>query len=177
MTFVLAAEEGFNPFRVSDASLVLWVLIAFVVVLYLLARRVFPILQETLADREQRIKEDLEKAEQTRDEADRLLEEYKARVAQMREETNRAIEEGRQSGEAVKKEVVAKAEAEARLIVDRAQKELAGEKDRTINELQGQLAQWSAEIAERIVKKELNPEAHRDLVESFIREVQRRNEH
>lgn len=175
MVSILAKEEGFNPFRVDDLSLVFWVLIAFVVVLYLLAKRVFPRLQETLADRERQVKEDLETAERTRQEAQQMLEEYKSKIAQAREEYNRIVEEARQSADALGKDLKTRAEAEARLIVDKTQRELAGEKERTITELQQQLAQWSAEIAGRILDKELSPEAHRDLVESFIRDVSRRN--
>lgn len=171
-----AAEEGpFNPFRVSDFALVFWVLLAFVAVLYVLARKVFPRLEETLADRRRQIQEDLEKAEQTRKEADRILEDYKARVAQAREEANRIGDEIRSSAQASAKEMIEKTEAEARLIVDKAQKELEREKERAVSELQHQLAQWSADIAGRIVGKELSPEAHSDLVESFIRDVQKGN--
>lgn len=175
MTILVAAaeKEGFNPFRVSDLSLVFWVLIAFVVVLYMLAKRVFPRLQETLADREQRIKEDLEKAERTRQEAERILEDYKSRVAQAREEANRIADEIRETAQKSAKDMITKTEAEARLIFDKSQKEILAEKERTIGELQQQLAEWSAEIAGRIVRKELSPEAHRDLVESFIKDVRR----
>lgn len=177
MSLLLAAAEegGFNPFRVSDLALVFWVLLAFVVVLYVLARRVFPKLQETLADREARIKEDLEKAERTRAEAERILEDYKARVAQAREESNRIVEDARQSAEGVRRDLVSRAESEARSIVEKTQRDLEGEKERTVSELQQQLARWSAEIAGKIVQKELDPGAHSDLVDSFIRDVKRRD--
>lgn len=170
-----AAEEGFNPFRVSDFALVFWVLIAFVAVLYVLARKVFPQLEATLADRRRQIQEDLEKAEQTRKEADRILEDYKARVAQAREEANRVGDEIRGSAQTAAKEIIAKTEADSRLIIDKAQRELEREKERVVSELQQQLAQWSSEIAGRIVGKELSPEAHSDLVESFIKDVQKGN--
>lgn len=170
---VLAAEGGvnLNPFE-PQFGLYVWTLVAFAAVFYMLARSVFPRLQETLADREQRIKEDLEKAEETKRDAERVLEEYKARVAQAREEANRVIDEGRQSADAVRKDLIARAEAEARLIVDKAQKSLRGERDRAVQELQAQVAEWSVGIASRIVARELNPESQRELVETFIREVQ-----
>lgn len=173
MSVVLAAakEGGFNPFRVSDLSLFIWVLIAFVVVLYMLAKRIFPKLQETLAEREQRIKEDLEKAERTRQEAERILEDYKTRVNQAREESSRIIDDARQSAETVRRDLITRAEAEGRSIVEKTQRDLEGERERAVSELQQQLAKWSADIAGRIVQKELDPEAHRDLVESFIRDV------
>lgn len=169
----LAAEEGvdLNPFK-PEFGLYVWVTIAFAVVLYFLAKKVFPKLEETLADREHRIKASLEEAEHTKQEAQKLLDDYKARVAQVREEANRQIEEARQTAESVRKDLVARAEAEAREILERAQQQLAGERDRVVAELERQLTFWSTQIASRIVERELSPESHRDLVEAFIREVQ-----
>lgn len=173
IAFAAAQENGvdLNPFR-PEFGLFVWVTISFLVVLYLLAKRVFPRLEETLADRERRIKADLEKAEQTQQQAERLLEDYKSRLAQAREESNRIIEEARQSAEQVRRDLIAKSENEARNIFERAQRELAGERERAVSELQQQLAAWSAEIASRIIEREIDADVHRKLVEAFIRDVQ-----
>jgi F-type H+-transporting ATPase subunit b len=175
MNFLLAAaeeSEGFNPLS-PEPGLYVWTLIAFIVVFFLLAKYIFPRLEETLADREKRIKEDLEKAEETKADAERILEEYKQRVAQAREESNKIIDDARQAAEQVRKDLVAKSESEARLIIDKAQNQLEGEKERTLGELQAQLAQWSTEIAGRIVERELDPNTQKQLVEKFIADIQK----
>ena len=164
--------EGFNPLAV-ETGLYFWTTLAFLVVLFLLARKVFPKLQEGLADREARIREDLEKAESTRTEAEKILEDYKSRVAQARDEANSIIEESRQAAEQVRRDLISRSEGEARLIVDKAQQQLAGERDRALGDLKHQLAAWSTEIAERIVERELTPQAQQDLVDAFIRNVQK----
>ncbi|MEO7804463.1 MAG: F0F1 ATP synthase subunit B [Actinomycetota bacterium] len=172
MTLLAIAEEGgFNPLDV-ETGLYVWTTIAFLVVLFFLAKRVFPKLQEGLADREQRIKADLERAEETRLDAERVLEDYKSRVAHAREEANGIVDEARQAAETVRADLIQRAEGDARLIVDKAQKELAGERDRTMAELQTQLASWSTQIASQIVQKELTADSQRDLVDAFIRDVQ-----
>lgn len=164
---ILAKEGGFNPLNV-ETGLYVWTTVAFLVVLYFLAKKVFPKLQEGLADREQRIRADLEQAEETRKEAERLLEDYKARVAQARDESNRIIEDARLAADTVRKDLISRAEGDARLIVDKAQKQLSGESERALSELQTQLAQWSAAIASQIVEKEVNAKTHQKLVDSFI---------
>ena len=170
----LAAEEevDLNPF-LPEFGLYVWTLIAFAVVFFVLAKYVFPRLQDSLSDRERRIREDLEEAERTKVEAENALDEYKSKIAQAREESNRIVEEARQSADNVRKEMMAKAEAESRLILDKAQKELAGERDRAMQVLQTQLAQWSTEIAGRIVEKELDAASQTKLVDSFIKELQK----
>jgi F-type H+-transporting ATPase subunit b len=172
MSLILAAEGGkFNPLA-PEPGLFVWTTIAFTAVLYLLSKKVFPKLQETLADREQKIKADFEKAEKTRAEAERVLEDYKAKVAQAREEANRMIEEARQSAESVRKELIAKAEEDARQTVDKARNQLDAERDRALSELHSQLAEWSTAIAAQIVDKQLDPQSHKDLVEQFIKQIE-----
>ncbi len=168
----LAAEEGvdLNPFK-PEFGLIVWGGLAFLIVLFVLAKKVFPRLEETLADRERRIKESLSDAEATREQAERLLSDYRTRVAQVREEASKITEEARASAEAIRKEMVTKAEAEAREVLTKAQAQLAGERERVVGELERQLATWSSDIAGRILERELSPQAHRDLVEAFIREV------
>ena len=70
----LAAEVDLNPFK-PEFGLYVWVSIAFLVVFVLLGKKVFPKLEETLADREHRIKASLEEAEDAKRQAEKLLEE------------------------------------------------------------------------------------------------------
>ena len=168
---ILAAEEGgFNPLA-PEPGLFVWTTIAFVVVLWLLAKKVFPKLEEGLADREKKIAGEIERAEKTRAEAEKVLADYKARVSQARDEANQIIEEARQSADSVRQEIVSKAEGDARLIVDRARRQLDDERDRALSELHSQLAQWSLDIASRIVEKELSPDSQKALVDQFIQDL------
>ena len=164
-------EVDLNPFA-PQFGLIVWTLLAFLIVLYILAKRVFPKVQETLADREMKVKGDLEEAEKTKREAEAILEDYKSRVANVREEANKIVDEARQTAEQVRKDLIAKAEGEARLIVDKAQIQLQGERDRTLGELQSQLAQWSTEIASRIVGKQLDVQTQKSLVDQFIADLE-----
>ena len=177
MTLLAVAEEGggFNPFN-PEFGLWFWTIIAFVVVFIALARRVFPKLQETLADRERRIKEDLERAEQTKNEAEAALEEYRQKINQAREESNRIVEEARRSADAVRRDLTEKAETEAREILNRAQQQLNAERERAVGELQHQLAGWSAEIASRIIQRELDAGTQAQLVDSFIDDLQNQSQ-
>lgn len=166
-------EGGFNPFD-PEWGLVVWTAVAFIVVLYLLAKKVFPTMQEGLADRERKIADEIKAAEKTRAEAEKILADYKSRVAAAREETAGMIEEARAQAEKVRQELIARAEGDARLIVDKARKQLSGERERILSELEGSLAEWSTSIAGQIVQRELNPQSHRDLVDNFITDIRKR---
>jgi F-type H+-transporting ATPase subunit b len=164
---ILAAEGGFNPLQ-PEFGLFFWVTISFLVVFYILAKKVFPMLGETLSTREARIKAEIEEAENKRREAEQFMEEHKERLAQAREESNRIVDETRQSVEGLKKDLMAKAEAESRQAIDKVQNQIAGERERVVSEMQGQVATWVVEGVSHILSKELTPEAQRELVEQFI---------
>ncbi|MEX0790384.1 MAG: F0F1 ATP synthase subunit B [Actinomycetota bacterium] len=174
---LLATEAGeggtsFNPFE-PQFGLVVWTSVAFLTVLFLLSKKVFPKLQEGLADRERKIAEEIKAAEATRAEAEKILTDYKSRVAAAREETTQMVEEARSAAEKVRLDLIARAEGDARLIVDKARRQLAGERERILNQLEGQLTEWSTTIAGQIVQRELNPESHRDLVDTFIADMRK----
>lgn len=172
MLTTFAVEGGFDPFA-PEPGLYVWTSLAFLIVLTFLAKKVFPKLQEGLADREAKIKGEIEASEALKKDAEAILSDYKSKVAAAREETTQMIEEARAAAEAVRVDLIARAEGDARLIVDKARKQLAGERERTLAELEGQLAKWATGIAGQIVQKELTPDSHKDLIDGFIRDIRK----
>ena len=144
---------------------------AFLVVALLLGWKVWPKVRDAIQKREQQIQGSLEEAERTKAEAQRQSEEYQSQLGDARQEANRIIEEARQSAEEVRKDLISRAEAEAAQIVERAQDQIAAERQRTVQELQGSIADMSIELAEKVVGRSLDSPTHRELVDAYIREV------
>jgi F-type H+-transporting ATPase subunit b len=124
-----------------------------------------------LDERAARIKDSLEKAEQTRVEAERLLDEYKQQLAEARQESTRVIEQGRKIAEAMKEEIVAKANEEREALLIRAREEIQGEKRTAMAELQAQVADLSVAVAGRLIGETLSVDDHKALIEKFVAEV------
>jgi len=124
-----------------------------------------------LDERAAKIRESLEKAEQTRVEAERLLDEYKEQLAAARLEANRVIEQGRKVAETMKDEIVAKANEERESMLTRAREEIQGEKRTAMAELQAQVADLSVAVAGRIIGSSLTGEDHKALIEKYVAEV------
>ncbi len=176
---ILAQEGGeHGAEETSGLDLVLpavpelvWGTVAFVIVLAFLSKVAFPAIKKGLEQREQQIQGDLESAENAKQEANKQLEDYKKQVADARGEANRIIEEARQSAEQVRKDLIAKAEQEAQQVTERAQEQILAERNRTVQELQQQIADLSIELASKVVGRSLEGDAHRDLVDAYIKEV------
>lgn len=169
-----AAEEGgappFNPLS-PETGLYVWTTIAFLVVLYFLAKKVFPKLQEGLADREQKVKADLEEAEAAKRQAEELVEQHRAMIAEARTEAQKIADDVRQQAEATRKQMMQQAEQETSAMTARSVQEIEATRQQMVSELKADIGQMAVQIASKIVEKELDPRVHQDLVESFIRDL------
>lgn len=167
---VLAVEEELQVLPAADE--LLWGSLAFLVLVGALLKFVFPRLKKGLEERTKRIQGQLEEAERTKRDADQVLEQYRAQLNDARQEVQRIIDEGKRTAEALKADIVAKAETEAREIVQRAQADVAGERDRAVAQLHDTLRDLSIQLASRVIDKELSSsESHRALVDRAIEEL------
>jgi F-type H+-transporting ATPase subunit b len=146
--------------------------IAFGVLFVFMAKWVLPRVNQTLEARRQKIQGDLEKAEQTRGEADRLLQDYRQQLGGARDDANRIIEEARQTADSVRQDLTRKAEEEARGVVARAQEEIRAERDRVFQELKVQIGELSLALAGRMVGESLDRDRQLRLVDDYIAELQ-----
>jgi F-type H+-transporting ATPase subunit b len=149
----------------------IWGTVAFVVVAFALVKFAFPMIKKSLADRTEKIRGDLERAEQARTEAEEEKRRFEASLGDARGEANRIIEEARQSAEQVRRDLTARAEAEAAEIRSRAQQDAQLATQRAMTDLQGRIGDISIELAEKIVERNLDRDTQQALVESYISSV------
>ncbi len=154
-----------------ETNEIIWGGLAFVVLLLVMWKYALPPVRNMMKQREDRIRDDLERAEQARTEAEGELANYRRQVADARNEAARIIEEARQSADEVKRQIQAQAEADAGEIRARAQEDIRLASDRAQAELQGRVAELSIELAEKIVERNLDRDTQLALVESYIGQV------
>src|SRR5688500_1590780 len=94
--------------------------LAFLFVAGILGWKVWPKIKKAVHDREQKIQASMEDAEKSKADAEQARKNYEAQIGDAKGEANRIIEEARQSAEQVRKDLIAKAEAEAKGITERA---------------------------------------------------------
>jgi F-type H+-transporting ATPase subunit b len=150
---------------------VIWGMLSFFVLLGLMWKFAIPQVRSMMQAREDRIREDLEKAENARTSAEDEKTRYEAQLAEARGEAGKIIEEARQAAEQVRRDLIARAEVEANEIRDRAQVDIAAQQQRALTELRTDVAQLSIDLAERIVERNLDRDTQQQLVDSFINQV------
>ena len=145
--------------------------VAFAILFFFMWKWVLPRFRSVLEERRQKIQGEMEQAEKTRTEADKILADYREQLAGARDESNRIIEEARQTADQLRRDLQAKAEEESRATVARAQDEIRAERDRVFQELRSQVGEVAVELAGRVVGAELDKAAHARLIDEYIDEV------
>ena len=151
-------------------------LVAAAILFIVLGKFAFPPITKMLDERANKIRESLEKAEDTRVEAERLLDEYKVQMAEARAEATQVIEQGRKVAESMKAEILAKAKEEAEAEKVKAIAAINAEKESAMAELKGQVADLSVAVAGKIIGSSLSRSDHEALIDKYLAEVGSLNE-
>ena len=165
-----AQEESRNPIFPATNELV-WGTIAFLLLLFLMYRTVFPSINKAYKDRRANIEGKLEEAEREREEAEQLLEHYRRRLRDAEDETQRILEEARSNAERVRRDLLAKAETDAGRELDRARQAIRAERDQAIRQLRNEVGTLAVELATRVVGDSLDRERQLRLVDEYIDEL------
>jgi F-type H+-transporting ATPase subunit b len=149
----------------------IYALLSFAVLFFVLSKFAFPPIVKMLEKREATIRESIERSEETRVEAERLLEDYKKQLAEARSEAAQIIEQARKLGDDAKKKIEATARDEATALLARAREEIEAEKQKALIELTAKVADISIGAASRVVEKSLSKEDHLKLIDDYVAQV------
>jgi F-type H+-transporting ATPase subunit b len=173
MTFLLAAEDsGGGSFLVSPSlGLMIWTLLAFGLTLYLLNKLAFPRIAEALDRRRLAIEESIAAAERSKQEADELLDEYRARLREAREQSEDIVARARKAADNLADETKAEASKQREELLAAARRDIEHETRRALDELRKEVADLTVTATEKITRKSLTEEDHRRLIEEALQEV------
>jgi F-type H+-transporting ATPase subunit b len=154
-----------------EPGLLLWTVITFVVLLLILWKAAWKPLVEALDARAEKVRGDIENADRSRQEAEKLLAQHKLMMDNARSEAAKFIADSRAEAEKIKTEVIEKAGADAKDLSERARKEISLAKDKALGEIKAEIVNLSTEIAAKIINKNLNPNDQKALVEETLNKV------
>ncbi|MBS0191230.1 MAG: F0F1 ATP synthase subunit B [Phycisphaerales bacterium] len=147
-------------------------LVVFLFVLALLATKVWPAISRGLDDRANKIRSEIEAAENARKQAADALAQYEASLAQARAEAAKMIESTKAQQTQLAAELKAKAEIELNAMRERAVKEIQQAKQSAAAELYSEATNLATMVAGKILKREINPQDQQRLVEESLGQLQ-----
>ena len=148
-------------------------IIAFLLMLGVLARWVYPPIIKAAEARQLQIKQQLEQAEKARKEAEARLQGAQEEIQQARLQAGQIIEQANRAAERIQQEAQEKAREEARRIVEGAGRDIDAERQQAIHAIRLQMADIVTGAVRRIVGESLDGERHRQLIEAAIEQVEK----
>ena len=169
---VLAAEsEGGNNFLVPNFTLVIEVL-AFLLILFILYRYVWPPLSKAMNDRQAMISKGVEDSNEAARKLKQAEERYDATIAEVRSEAARIRDDARADATRIREELDALADAEVERIRQRGEEQLASQRDQAVRQLKTEIGGLSMQLAQRIVGDSLiDEDRKRATVDTFLAEL------
>jgi F-type H+-transporting ATPase subunit b len=154
-----------------NPGLIIWTILIFLALFFILRRFAFPPIIAAVAAREKALEEAIEGARRDRDEAARLLAEQRQQIEAARTEAQRFIADGRAAGDRIRADMLEQTRQQQQELLDRARRDIEGERDRAIGELRREAVDLAIAGAGKVIEKNLDEQSNRRLVESFLASI------
>ena len=153
-------------------GLIIWQLIVFLLLVFLLSKLAWKPIINSLKERETSIQEALDTAEKARHEMSQLKSDNEKLLKEAREERDRILKEAREVSNRLKEEAQTNAKKTADKIIEDAKAAINIEKQAALRDVKTQVAMFSLEIAEKLMKQNLsNDKAQKELVENYVKDL------
>ncbi|HEY7810170.1 MAG TPA: F0F1 ATP synthase subunit B [Allosphingosinicella sp.] len=167
------ADEGHGAPHAEPAGLGLdataWVAIAMIIVIALLLWKKVPAAIGTALDRKiAGIRQQLDEAAQLRAEAEALRAEQEAKSAAAEAEAAAIVERARNEAETIVREAQANSDALIERRTRMAEDKIAAAERQAVDEVRARAARAAAAAAETLIRREMDPESDRALVDRTI---------
>jgi F-type H+-transporting ATPase subunit b len=143
-------------------------LLAFVVVLVVVAKYILPPLNRMLAERQDAIRAELAAADQAKAEAEAADADRRAALEHARAQAREIIEQAQRTAERLSEEARERGQREYERLVSSADAEVQLARRRALEEAAQQLGAVVVETVERIIGREMDEAAHRDLIQEAV---------
>ena len=168
----LAAESGEGNFLVTPSvGLMIWTLIAFGASVLILRKLAYPRIQENLDKRRKAIEESIDASIRTKEEADQLLEEYRARLKEAREQADDIVTRSRRAADSIQDEAKTDAKKYREELMESTRRDIEQETRRALDEIRKEVADLTVIATEKVTRKSLDDADHKRLVEEALAEV------
>ena len=138
------------------------------ILLYMVAyKRILRMLDE----RSGRVRQSMEQAVEIERRLAQAQQDYERQLEQARKEGPAIIAQASQAADRLREETARQAKEEAQKLVEKAKSEIDYERRRAMAELREDVANIAVLAAGKVINRSLDPEAHRQLIQDFLKET------
>jgi len=159
-----------SNFLVPNGTFIV-VLLAFIVVVWVIGRKVLPILNKALSERQEQIRGELAAADKAKADAEEADVERRALLEQARSQAREIVSLAAASADQTKLKAEADAQAIHDRIVQSADAEVVIARQAAVEEVTARVGEIVLAAAERVIGREIRATDHQDLIDEAIAAV------
>src|ERR1700722_17667082 len=156
-----------SNFLIPNGTLIVEI-VAFLIVLYVIGRRVLPVVNKQIEARQEQIRESLQAAEKAREEADEtraqrqgILDEARQQARELVSQANRTADQSRADGQL-------RGQQEYDRLVASADAEINLARQRALDELTSRIGTLVLSVARQVIEREIDAQRHRGLIDEAV---------
>lgn len=165
---LLAGGGGILSF---SGGFAIWVMITLIIFLAVMGKYAVPLIMDALQERETRIKESLDSAEQALNRAEQISKDNEKALREAEQQAQKIRKEAIEEAEVLRAERIEKSKNEAEQMLTQARETIEQEKERAMMELRDEVARLAVQSASKIIDSELDEQKNSKLVDSFIQDI------
>jgi F-type H+-transporting ATPase subunit b len=146
-------------------------LVAFIVMILVLGRWVYPRIMKAATERESKIEAGLRAAQAAEERLSKVQVQVEQTLEEARTQAREILNRSHQGATAEAVEVLAKARTDAEGLIERARIEIGGERDRAIQDLRAEVANMVVEATQVVLGAAIDANAHQRLIDEALQKV------
>ena len=143
-------------------------LIVSIVLILAIYKWVLPPINKAMEDRQEKIRESLDAADKARADAEAADDERRNVLEEARHQAREIVATANRTAEQVRTDAQARGQGEYERIVGNADVEIALARQRAVEEAASRMGEIVMEVVERVIGREVDAEAHRDLIDEAV---------
>ncbi len=139
---------------------------------FVLSKLLYSPVLNFLKARRERVAAQIDEAASKMKEAEELKAMYEAKLKDIDNERNEILESARDSAKKNSRQIISDARKEADLIKNRAEKDIASEREKAKDDIKKEIIQVSSEMSRRFIAKEITDAEQEKLFEDTVKELE-----
>ncbi len=164
--------EGFENFIGLNPWTALFTLINLVITFLILRKFLFGPVKKMIDSRRQEIDDMYAEAETARSEANVFKADCEKQLQEARATAGELTRTAAANAAARGEQILEQANREAAAMRQKAEREIAQDRIKAINEVKGDVSRIALDIAEKVVEKNLDEQTQQSLIEDFLRDME-----
>lgn len=145
--------------------------ITFAIFIWFTMKYIWPALMQAIAERQEKIAAGLAAADQGKRDLELAQHKSVKLIREAKLEASHIVENANSRAGRIVEEAKEAARQESLRLLDVASSEIENQKKQTLRELEKTLGDLSSAVASKIIRRELDPKAHQDILEHVLSEI------